>query len=213
MYLPGHYAETHVEPLHALMHDHPLATLVTTRAGEFVANHIPLEFDATQGERGTLRGHVARANPVWHEHDPTREALAIFHGPAAYVSPSWYPSKERDPRVVPTWNYAAVHAYGPLRVIDDRDWLRALVTRLTDAHEQDLPGRWHISDAPRDFVDRMLRAIVGFEIPITRLEGKWKMSQNHPVENRRGAAAGLRARNTGADSSVASIVERLIAED
>ncbi len=191
MYLPSHFHETRLEVLHGLMRAHPLATLVTQGANGLVANHFPLEIDADASPHGTLRGHMARANPAWREHPTGTEVLVIFQGPHAYVSPSWYPSKQRDGRVVPTWNYAVVHAYGALRTIEDATWLRGLVGRLTATYEAAQRAPWKVEDAPVDFIDRMLTAIVGFEIPITRVEGKWKMSQNRPAEDRAGVAAGL----------------------
>ena len=207
MYIPQHYTETRLEALHALMRTHPLATIVTTSRSGPVANHVPLELDPTAGPNGTLRGHVARVNPVWHDHAADQPVLVIFQGPQAYVSPAWYPSKRTDPRVVPTWNYAVVHAYGRATIIHDRAWLHELVTRLTSHHERDRPEPWHVTDAPPDYVERMLHGIVGFEIPIERLEGKWKMSQNHPTANRAGVVDGLRSAGDAESNAVAAIVK------
>jgi transcriptional regulator len=141
---------------------------------------------------GTLRGHIARANPQWRDVSAKAQALAIFLGPDAYVTPSWYATKRVNGKVVPTWNYAAIHAYGPVRFFDDADRLLALVTQLTETHEARLTQPWAVSDAPPDYVRGMLRAIVGFELPILRLEGKWKMSQNRPADDRAGVIEGLR---------------------
>lgn len=189
MYLPKHFEETRVEVLHELVRAHPLGALVTRGAGGLQANHVPFEIDPAPAPFGTLRGHVARANPVWR--DGAGDALVIFQGPQAYVSPSWYPSKQAGGKVVPTWNYAVVHAYGILRAIDDAEWLRAFVTRLTDRHEAARAERWRVTDAPADYVDTLLGAIVGIELAVTRLEGKWKVSQNRPAQDREGVVQGL----------------------
>ncbi|HEX2690816.1 MAG TPA: FMN-binding negative transcriptional regulator [Kofleriaceae bacterium] len=201
MYLPALFHEARTPVLHDLIRAHPLAVLVTLDTRGLVANHIPMEIDAAAGEFGTLRGHVARANPVWKSHRPEVEAMAVFQGPHSYITPSYYPTKQETGKVVPTWNYATVHGYGPLRVIEDVAWLRQLVERLTDRHEAQRPRAasevpWKVSDAPESFLDNMLLAIVGIEIPISRLEGKWKVSQNRPPEDRAGVAAGL---DTGGD--------------
>lgn len=191
MYEPAHFAETRVEVLHQLIREHPLAALVTLDATELNANHIPFEVDAAPAPFGTLRGHVARANPVWRNYSREVEALAIFQGVQHYITPSWYPTKQETGKVVPTFNYIVVHAYGPLRVIEDRAWLRGLVGRLTDRHEASRAQPWKVSDAPDDYVEKMLGAIVGIEIPVTRLVGKWKVSQNQPAANRDGVIKGL----------------------
>lgn len=196
MYLPKHFEETRSEVLHALIRARPLATLVTLASNGLEANHIPLHLVTDSGVLGTLRGHVARANPLWRDYSSEVETLAIFHGPNSYVSPSWYPSKREHGKVVPTWNYAAVHAYGRLRTIDDPVWLGELLDTLTSQHEVFSTAPWTVSDAPADYVEKMMGAIVGIEIEITRLSGKWKLSQNQPVSNRAGVVDGLRARST-----------------
>lgn len=199
MYLPAHFEERRPEPLHALMRHQPLATLVTLDAqGQPDANHIPLHLELGPGDGplGRLCGHVARANPLWREAAAQRtEVLAIFHGPAAYISPAWYPSKAQDGRVVPTWNYVVVHAHGQLRAVDgDRAWLRQQLTALTAQQEAGLPHTpWQLDEAPADYLERMLGAIVGLELTVTRLVGKWKVSQNHSASNRAGVVAGLTA--------------------
>jgi len=190
MYLPPHFEPHDAAALHALMREQPLATLVTVGPDGPTADHVPLEFDADAGAHGTLRGHVARANPLWRIAAGT-PVLAVFHGPQAYVSPSWYPAKAATHRVVPTWNYAVVHAHGVLEAVADAPWLRALVGRLTDRHEADRPAPWSVDDAPDDYVQQMLRAIVGIRIPIDRLLGKWKVSQNRSPADRLGVADGL----------------------
>lgn len=202
MYLPKHFEEARPEVLHAVMHAHPFVTLVTQSADGPVVNHLPMMLDTGSGERGTLRGHVARANPVWKDTLPGSEAIAIFQAAEHYVSPNWYPGKASDPRVVPTWNYAVVHAHGPLRAIEDKSWLHALVTRLTDLHEGTRPAPWKVSDAPGDYIDKMLGAIVGIEIPIKQLVGKVKASQNRRAEDRAGVAQGLTAESTAAGTAM-----------
>ena len=183
MYLPKHFVETDVGVMHELLRAYPLATLVTQGADGLEANHIPLLVDATAGPNGTLRGHVARANPLATDATVNREILAIFKGPDCYISPSGYATKAEHGKVVPTWNYTAVHAYGELRLIDDPDWLLAQLHTLTAEHESGLARPWTVDDAPVDYIGKMLGAIVGIEISITRLVGKWKVSQNQPAVN------------------------------
>ena len=173
------------------MRERPFAALVTVGAGGLTANHIPLLLDPTAGPYGTLRGHLARANPQWSDFSVETPALVMFTGPDAYISPNWYPSKQEHGKVVPTWNYVAVHAYGTLEIHQDPEWLRGLVTQLTETNEAQFASPWAVSDAPADFIDGMLKAIVGVEIRIDRLEGKWKQSQNRSAADREGAAAGL----------------------
>ena len=157
------------------------------------ANHIPLELDPGPAPPGTLRGHVARANPVWRDFSRDVEVLAIFQGPQAYISPAWYETKRETGKVVPTYNYIVVHAYGPLRIVEDRVWLRALVERLTNRHEASKPEPWKVTDAPAEYIEQMLGAIIGVEIPLTRLVGKWKVSQNRPAVDRDGVVSALGA--------------------
>jgi len=197
MYLPAHFEQHDRAALHGLIREHPLAALVTIGPDGPTADHVPLELDAMAGEHGTLVGHVARANPLWRTAAGT-PVLAIFRGPQAYVSPSWYPSKASMHKVVPTWNYTVVHAHGVLETVDDAPWLRALVGRLTEHQEAPRPAPWAVDDAPADYVQQMLRAIVGIRIPLTRLVGKWKVSQNRTEADRSGVAAGLAAAGTEA---------------
>jgi transcriptional regulator len=198
MYLPKHFEETRVPVLHGLVRTHPLGALVAPTPSGLDADHIPFEVDPAPAPFGTLRGHVARANPVWREARDA-EVLVIFQGPSTYVSPGWYPTKQESGKVVPTWNYAVVHAHGPLRVIDDRAWLRAFVERLTSRHEADRAAPWQVTDAPADYIEGMLGAIVGIEVPVRRLVGKWKVSQNRPAHDRAGVADGL-SREGGRDA-------------
>ena len=199
MYVPEHFRESRVEILQALMQRHPLATVVAVTSDGLTANHIPLQATLTADGRGTLRGHIARANSLWRQLQPAAPVLAIFTGADAYVSPNWYPSKREHGKAVPTWNYATVHVNGSIRFIEDRDWLRGFVGVLTDEHEHGRPHRWHVSDAPTDYIDGMLRAIVGFEIAITSIVGKFKGSQNRSSEDRAGVHAALQA--AGRDSA------------
>lgn len=206
MYDVAAFRENRTEVLHALMRAHPLATLVTAGEGMPEANHLPLLLDAEPRPLGTLRGHVARANPLWRQAGGGLDALAVFHGPQAYVTPSWYATKRETGAVVPTWNYAVVHARCRLMVHDDREWLRDLVARLTDGHERDRPQPWSVTDAPADYIERMLGAIVGIELRITGLQGKWKASQNRSGADRAGVAAGLDAGGGDAARAMAALV-------
>ena len=191
MYLPKHFEQPDRDALIALMRERPLATLIVATPDGPTADLIPLEFHADEGAHGTLRGHVARANPLWrHAGAPS---LAVFTGPEAYVSPGWYPSKREHGKVVPTWNYTMVQARGTLRAVDDAPWLRALVGRLTDHHEAAQARPWSVGDAPEDYVQQMLRAIIGIEIALASLLGKWKVSQNRSPADRDGVAAGIAA--------------------
>jgi transcriptional regulator len=206
MYLPRHFEETRVDVLHRLIQERPLGTLVVVTPAGLEASHLPFEIDAEPAPFGTLRGHVARANPIWKSFDARSDALVVFQGPDGYVSPAFYPSKARDARVVPTWNYVAVHAYGPLAALDDAAWLRSFVGRLTERHERGRADPWHVSDAPADFLDKMLRGIVGLEIPIRRLAGKWKLGQNRAPEDRLGAADGLSREAPAQAAGLAALV-------
>jgi len=188
MYNPPHFREERPEVLHQAIREIGFATLVTEGQNGLEANHLPFLLDA---ERGVLRGHVARANPVWKDARQDREALVIFLGPHAYVTPSWYATKAATGKVVPTWNYLTVHVHGRLEFFDDAARLRALVSDLTDRHEAGRASPWAITDAPSDYIDAMLRAIVGVELAISRIEGKWKLSQNRDEADREGVRAGL----------------------
>ena len=200
MYLPKHFAQTDVAIMHELMRAYPLATLVTQGPDGLDANHIPLHLDAAAGPNGTLRGHVARANPLASNATTietnagprvNRKILAIFKGPDSYISPSGYATKAEHGKVVPTWNYTAVHVDGELRLIDDAEWLLAQLHALTAEHEDGFPHPWAVDDAPADYIGKMLGAIVGIEISITRLVGKWKVSQNQPAVNQASLIAAL----------------------
>jgi transcriptional regulator len=193
MYLPTHFEEHRPEVLHALLCAHPLGLLITHGSVGLQANSVPFVLDADPaGGPGILRAHVARANPLWRESSRgDGESLVVFQGAQAYISPSFYPSKAEHGKVVPTWNYIMVQARGTLRAIDDAAWLHAFVTRLTDRHEAQRAKPWAVSDAPADYIETMLRAIVGIEIVLTSLVGKWKVSQNRSPADRAGVARGL----------------------
>jgi transcriptional regulator len=208
MYVPTHFEETRVEVMHELMCSHPFATLVTLTSQGLNANHIPLELQADPAPFGTLCGHIARANPLWRELSSDVNALAIFQGANRYISPAWYPTKEETGKVVPTWNYAVVHAHGPLRVIEDRDWLRQLVGRLTDHHESNRSQPWSVSDAPGDYIEKTLDAIVGLEMPIVRLIGKWKVSQNRPAKDQAGVVENLLREGDESSKAMADLVRQ-----
>ena len=208
MYIPRSFAEHDLPTLHAFLEAHPLAALVTgsTTDGLF-ATHLPLVLDRTAGPMGMLVGHFARANP--HSHrlaDGPVAALTIFTGPDAYIRPEWYQTKGETGRVVPTWNYVAVHAYGTLRMRDDPQFLRDHLETLVRRHEADRARPWHVSDAPEDYIAQQMKAIVGVELPIDRLEGKWKMSQNRPDADIVGVIRGLSASKSAGDEAVAAIV-------
>ncbi len=208
MYDVEAFRETRVEVLHALIQTHPLATLVVTTAQGLEANHIPLLIDPAPTPWGTLCGHVARANPVWRTCDRNTEVLAVFQGAQGYITPSWYPSKAQHGKVVPTWNYAVVHAHGPLIVHDDVEWLRKLVTRLTVSQESPRVKPWHVTDAPPSYIDTMLKAIVGIEIPLSRLQGKWKMSQNRLPQDRDGVIQSLESQGDAASFTMLEQMRR-----
>lgn len=206
MYLPEHFAETRMEELHRIIREHPLGVLVTQSSSGLDANHIPFELDPGRGPSGTLLGHLARANPLWREVTEGAEVLVVFRGAHGYISPNWYPSKHASHRSVPTWNYEVVHAHGRLRVIDDITFVGGVVARLTRTHEAAGPQPWKMADAPRDYIEQMLRMIVGIEIGITRLVGKRKLSQNRDARDVAGVVDALQERGQDA---LASAMERV----
>lgn len=208
MYVPKYYEETEISVLHALIRAQPLGTWVTHSDGELIANHIPFLIDPSRGTQGTLIGHVARANPAWQSFSKTINSVVAFQGPQTYITPSWYPSKHAHGKAVPTWNYAVVHAHGIPRAIEDRDWLLQHVNQLTDVHESDQTLPWKVSDAPREFTEKLLQEIVGIEIPIAKLVGKWKVSQNRPASDKLGVVAGLIARDDTQSKEMASLVSQ-----
>jgi transcriptional regulator len=206
VYIPSSNAEHRPEVMFDYMEAHPLAALVTSSSEGMIATHLPLLVDRTRGAHGTLAGHIARANPQHRQARDGDEALVIFSGHDTYITPAFYPSKERDGKVVPTWNYVAVHAYGTLRFVSDPTALRSHLEALTLRHESSREQPWAVSDAPDDYIARQMGAIVGVEIEITRLEGKWKMSQNRATEDIDGVIAGLEASENASVREVAGIV-------
>ena len=203
MYVPPLFKEDRIDVLHDAIRRTGLATLVTQSQDGLIASHVPMLLDADPAPYGTLVGHLARPNP--QARGAIGEALAIFQGPEAYITPSWFATKRDTGKVVPTWNYVAIHAYGTVEFFDDRDRLREVVTRLTERQETPRADPWAVTDAPADFTQGMLNGIVGFALPIARLEGKWKMSQNRPAEDRAGVIAGLEAEG---QEEVADLVPR-----
>lgn len=199
MYIPEHFREPQIEVLRAFVERHSFGTLVAVTSEGITANHIPMQLLAGPDGLGVLRGHIARANPLWRLLESGASVLAIFLGPDHYVSPSWYPSKHEHGKAVPTWNYATVHVRGTIRFIDDPVWLRALVESLTDEHERHNVHPWKVTDAPADYIAGMVRAIVGFEILVSAIEGKFKASQNRSAADRAGVAEALRTAGLPAD--------------
>ena len=204
MYQPPHFREERPEVLQDLVRKHPLATLVASTPSGLEANHIPVLLDAARGTHGVLLAHVARGNPLVDIARSGAEAVAIFQGVDHYISPAWYQTKQESGKVVPTWNYVVVHAHGRLRLIEDDAWLLAQITALTDRHEQPRPEPWRVDDAPEAFLRAQMKGIIGIELEIARLEGKWKVSQNRPEADRRGVVAGLSAE--GDPSAMAALV-------
>jgi len=208
MYQPPHFREERLDVQHALIRAHPLGMLVTVGGAGLVANPLPFVLDAATSPLGTLKAHLSRANSQWRDFDPAQEALAIFQGVEAYITPSWYETKRETGKVVPTWNYAVVQAYGRMRVIEDPAWLMRQISEMTGQQEAARPEPWSVGDAPAPFIAAQLKGIVGVEIEISRIEGKWKVSQNRPEADRRGVSAGLRALEGEASIRMADLVER-----
>jgi transcriptional regulator len=206
MYQPPAFREDRSEVQHALIRKHPLGLLITAGPAGLLANLFPFLLDADGTEKGTLRLHMARANPQWHELEAVEECLVVFQGPQDYVTPSWYATKRETGKVVPTWNYATVHVWGRPRVMKDDAWLRKQIEDLTASREAQRTEPWQVGDAPEDFVAMQMRAIVGIEIPILKIEGKWKMSQNRPEADRAGVIAGFREQ--GGEAIAALVEER-----
>jgi transcriptional regulator len=208
MYIPQANKEDRLPILHKLMEDQPFTSLVTMGSSGLFASHIPMVLERNGAALGLLRGHLSRANPQWREFSPSVEALAIFSGPQHYITPNWYPEKQANGKVVPTWNYAVVHAYGHLKVIEDGEWLMAHLNTLTTIHEAGSPAPWKVSDAPADYIASLARGIVGLEMVIERIEGKWKVSQNRSEQDRSGVADGLAELNTTESLAMKALVER-----
>ena len=192
MYLPKHFEVTDPATIRGVVHGCPLAVWAAVVDGQPVVNHVPFHLDESRGEHGTLIGHVARANPIWRTPGPS---VLVFQGPDAYVSPGWNPAKREHGKVVPTWNYAVVHAHGTPQVTEDRAVLHRIVSQLTTVHEAPQAQPWAVTDAPPDYIAQMLNAIVGIEVPVQRWVAKFKLSQNHPVATRQGVVDGLTQRD------------------
>lgn len=206
MYIPSQFEQPDIQVMHELIRARPLATLITLGSNGINANHIPFHLSRTPEPFGVLRGHVARSNPIWSDLESDIEVLAIFHGPDAYISPSWYATKQETGKVVPTWNYTVVHAYGSLHIIDDASWVRTQLEALTNHNEAVFPEPWAVSDAPEDFTENLIEAVVGIEMVITRLSGKWKVSQNQPPENQSSVIQGLSASGQSEAVTMAALV-------
>jgi transcriptional regulator len=207
MYIPAAFRDDDLQSLHRLMGDTKLCNLVTATSEGLIATPLPMFLVASEGDNGVLYGHVARANPHW-KLPPIGDAMAVFMGPDAYITPAWYEAKRETGKVVPTWNYVAVHAYGPVEFFDDADRLYEIVTRLTDIHEASRATPWAVTDAPDDFVRSLLTAIVGVRLPITRLEGKRKLSQNRSATDRAQVADGLAASDDATQRALGALIPR-----
>jgi transcriptional regulator len=208
MYIPKAFEENRLPVLHGLIEAQPFASLITMGSSGLFASHIPMVLDSKVGTNGLLRGHLSRANRQWREFSPTVEALAIFSGPQHYITPTWYPEKQDTGKVVPTWNYAVVHVYGHLKIIEDTAWLLKHLQTLTAIHEAASSTPWQISDAPADYIESQIKGIVGLEFSIERLEGKWKASQNRSERDRIGVAEGLERLDTDKSLAMKVLVDR-----
>lgn len=212
MYTPKYHAFTDAPALHTHITNHPLGTWVCLADGNLVANHIPLLLDGTHGPHGRLIGHVSRANPVWRQLSGGAPSVVTFMGPQAYITPGWYPGKSEHGKVVPTWNYVTVHVHGTARAVEDADWMMNMLTRLTDTQESANPAPWKVSDAPSDYVKSKLRAIVGIEITIDRLEGRLKVSQDEDPADRHGTVQGLQQIPDTQAQAMAALVHKALGE-
>lgn len=206
MHVPDKFKETDIDVLHTLVRSHPLGTWITAINDELDVNHIPFVLESSDGKYGTLRGHVNRANPVWETLLKEKESIVVFQGAETYITPSWYASKHEHGKAVPTWNYVVVHAHGTPRAISDRGWLLDHLNKLTDGQERKQAQPWKVSDAPEDFTEGMLKGIVGIEIPICKLLGTWKTSQNKQQSDKEGVIAGLNLGNDSKSTQMASHV-------
>jgi transcriptional regulator len=213
MYVNPSHQLTDREAIFSLIASHPLGAWVCHGREGLIANHVPFLLDRGRGPHGTLIGHVARANGVWRELDAATPSVVMFQGPQAYITPGWYPGKTEHGRVVPTWNYVVAHAHGVARAIEDREWLLDMLNRLTDAHEARQSAPWSVSDAPRSFIDKLMGVIVGIELPIERLEGKLKVSQDEANQDRHGTVQGLRNKPGDEAEAVADLVGKAMEAD
>lgn len=209
MHMPDHFAVSNVESLHHIIHSFPLATLVASTSAGPLVDHVPLHFLKQHGSSGLLCGHIARGNPLCTNGDLHHEALIIFHGPNAYISPHWYLSKAQNGMVVPTWNYVVVHVRGRLKLIEDPAWLHNHFELLVTQLEAGFDSPWRVQDVPHGFIDILSKAVIGIEIEITKLQGKWKCSQNQSAENQWGVVQGLRQQNTAGSLEMAMLMEAM----
>jgi transcriptional regulator len=206
VYMPAHFEVTDKAALHDVIVEHPLGTWIVSNNGELLINHIPFLLKPDCDTHGVLNGHVARANPVWKQLTAGVKSAVVFHAEQGYVSPSWYPSKQQNPGVVPTWNYAVVHVHGRAKVIEDKQWLLQHVSMNTRRHEDHRNHPWQVADAPAEYVDKLLAGIVGIEIQIETIQGKFKLSQNRPVVDQQGVVTGLQE---SGDPEALSLAKRM----
>jgi transcriptional regulator len=206
MYVPKFNEEKNILVLHALIKSKPLGAWTTTQDADLAVNHLPFLLHENEGDYGTLYGHVARSNDIWRSFSKQINSIVIFQGDQAYITPSWYPSKHIDGKAVPTWNYTVVHAHGVPKIHEDAEWLLKHLNELTNTHESEQPLPWQVSDAPSDFINKLTKGIVGIEIPITKLVGKWKLGQNKSEEDKLGTVSGLRSRS---DSESLALADEL----
>jgi transcriptional regulator len=209
MYVPAQFEQREIAELHKVIRAYPLATWIVRDADDLIVNHVPMMLDPTRGEFGTLCGHVARANPVWR-YCARSESKLIFHGPQSYISPSWYPSKRETGKVVPTWNYIVVHASGTAQVMEDPKSLLAHVSELSATQESVRAEPWHVTDAPQEYIDGLLRNIVGIEIPIRALTGKWKISQHRPLTESVAVVNALHEQSSTASHDIAQAMDAMV---
>jgi transcriptional regulator len=208
VYIPKANEETRLPVLHDFIRANPLATLVTMGNSGMIASHIPLVLDDDNSQFGLLKGHISRANTQWKDIETAIDALAIFAGDHHYITPNWYPSKHQDAKQVPTWNYVVTHCYGPLKLIEDPQWLLAHLETLTSIHEASNPVPWKVTDAPPEFNRALLNGIIGLELPIRKIEGKWKVSQNRNAQDRQGVIEGLTQLDTPESLAMKDLVQR-----
>jgi len=213
MYIPPHHRLNERDAVYSLIELHPLGAWVCQPGDTLVANHLPFFLDRSRGPHGTLIGHVARANPVWRQLGPDMSSVVLFQGPQAYITPGWYPGKAAHGKVVPTWNYAVAHAHGTARAMEDRGWMLDMLNQLTDSQEARQTPPWRVRDAPPDFIDALLRAIVGIEIPIDRLEAKLKASQDEDMQDRYGTVEGLQSAPGQESQAMAALVLNAMKDD
>jgi transcriptional regulator len=206
MHIPNQFKETNVETLQSFIRKYPLCTIITHSSKGMDANHIPLHVQTTPAPYGYLTGHIDKANPMAQDIRLNSDILAVFSGPSTYITPSWFATKKEGGKVVPTWNFAVVHARGKARVIDDKKWLQEQLAAFTDHNESAFPSQWHLSDAPLEFTEKLINGVFGLEIVITELIGKWKVNQNEPAINRKGVIDGLSASQSPNAAEMAALV-------